>query len=287
MSANTSTNTGDAMRLQSGDRNEPGLKLARIGDMDIAYRLEGPADAPVVLLVHGVLTDHRAWNDVAERLTPKYRVLRHDLRGHGRSSAPPPPYTMEQLADDAVALLDELGIEQVHFIGSSLGGMIGQQLGARHGHRLLSLTLANTCAEQMAPRAWEERAALARQADTVAPLADATLQRWFTPAFIDQAPAELARMRSILCQTTVAGFAGCAHALSRLSQQALLQHIQVPTLVVVGNEDRATTPEQGQQLCDAIRCARLVSLPAAHQSAVEQPQAFAAAWLSFAAGLRA
>jgi 3-oxoadipate enol-lactonase len=261
-------------------------KIVRVGELDVACRIEGPADAPVVLLVHGVLTDHRAWDGLAARLAPSYRVLRYDLRGHGRSSAPPAPYTMEQLADDAMALLDALGIARAHFIGTSLGGMIGQQVGARHGQRLLSLTLANTSAVQPAPQAWEDRAALARGAGSVAPLADGTLQRWFTPGFAASAPGEVDRMRSILRETSVDGFAGCAHALGRLAQLPLLPRIEVPTLVVVGTEDQATPPAQGQQICDAIPGARLVALPAAHQAAVERPQAFADAWLAFAAALR-
>jgi 3-oxoadipate enol-lactonase len=262
--------------------SDTGLNTVRVGDLDVAWRAEGPAEAPVVMLAHGVLTDHRAWDGVARRLAGAYRVLRYDLRGHGRSSAPPPPYTMEQLADDVPALLDALGIGPVHFIGTSLGGMIGQQLGARPGERLLSLTLANTSAVQPAPQAWEERAALARQAGSVAPLAEGTLQRWFTPGFAASAPGEIERMRGILRQTSVAGFEGCAHALSRLAQLPLLPRIAVPTLVLVGSDDQATPPAQGRQICEAIRGARLVALPAAHQAAVEVPQAFADAWLAFA-----
>jgi 3-oxoadipate enol-lactonase len=261
------------------------LRKMRVGANEIACRVDGPASAPAVMLVHGILTDHRAWDAVAALLAPTFRVVRYDLRGHGGSSAPAAPYTMEQLADDCVGLLDVLGLDRVHLVGSSLGGMLAQQVGGRHGPRLLSLTLANTAAVQGAPAAWEERVAVARKSG-IAALADGTLQRWFTPGFADRAPQELARMREILCETSVEGFAGCAQAVRDLSQLQLLSRITAPTLVVVGSEDKATPPEQGRQIADAIAGAQVVTLPAAHQSAVEVPQAFCDAWLDFVGGVR-
>lgn len=257
-----------------------GLRHVRAGGLDIACRIDGPDTAPAVVLAHGILTDHRAWDGVAQRLAGSYRVVRYDLRGHGASSAPPPPYSMEQLADDVPALLDALGIARAHFAGSSLGGMIGQQVAVRHGARLLSLTLANTGAVQPAPAAWEDRIATARQSG-VAALADGTLQRWFTAGFRESAPAEIERMRRILCETSVDGFVGCAYAVRNLAQLELLPRIRVPTLVVAGSEDQATPPAQAEQLRAAIPGAQLVTLPAAHQAAVEQPQAFCDAWLAF------
>jgi 3-oxoadipate enol-lactonase len=257
------------------------LQKVRVGAQEVAYRIDGPADAPPVLLAHGILADHRIWDGVAQRLVPRFRVLRYDLRGHGASSAPPPPYTLEQLADDVPALLDALGIAKAHFIGTSLGGMLGQQVGIRHGGRLLSLTLANTAAVQGAPQAWADRAALARESG-VAALAEPTLQRWFTPAFLQDATEEVARVRAILCETSVDGFVGCAEAVRKLAQLELLPRIKVPTLVIAGSEDKGTPPELGRQIADAIPGARLAMLPAAHQAAVEVPQAFADAWLAFA-----
>ena len=255
-----------------------------VGGQDIACCIEGPPDAPAVLLVHGILTDYRAWNDVAERLSGSYRVLRYDLRGHGESGASPAPYTLEQLADDVAGLLDALKLQRVHLVGSSLGGMIGQQVGIRHGRRLLSLTLANTAAVQGAPGAWDERAAIAR-ASGVTALEDGMLQRWFTPGFVRRAPQEIARIKAIMAEVSVEGFVGCANAVRDLSQLQLLAKIDVPTLVIAGDEDKATPPEQARQIVDAIAGARLVTLHAAHQAAIEQPQAFCDAWLSFVGGI--
>jgi 3-oxoadipate enol-lactonase len=238
------------------------------------------------MLAHGVLTDHRVWDAVTARLARSFAVLRYDLPGHGQSTRGAPPHTIEQLGDDAVLLLDALQLRQVHFIGSSLGGMLAQQVAARHGHRLLSLTVANSAAVQLAPAAWEERIAIVRRAG-VGALAEGTIERWFTPRFRDSAPAEVDRMRAILCETSAEGYIGCARAVRDLAQLDVLPGIRVATLVVAGAHDEATPPAQSAQLCAAIPGARLVSLDAGHQSALEQPEAFCHAWMRFQADIQA
>lgn len=263
------------------------LRQVSVGGVDLACRFEGPAGAPVVLLAHGLLADHTMWDELAGRLLANgFSVLRYDLRGHGRSGLSAGPWTMEQLAADAVGLLDAFGLSRVHFVGSSLGGMIGQQMGARHADRLLSLTLANTAAVQLAAQAWNDRIALARS-HGVAALADGTLQRWFTPGFAQANPSQIQCMRDVMCRTPVEGFAGCAQAVRDLAQLQLLPAIRLPVLVIAGAQDQATPPDQSVQLREGIAGAFLVTLPAAHQSAVEQPQAFFDAWCSFAAQLPA
>ncbi len=260
------------------------LSHVRVGDLDVAYRLEGAEGRPVLLLMHGILTDHRMWDALVDRLGETFGILRYDLPGHGGSSAPPPLYTMEQLADDAVGLLDALQLRQVHLIGTSLGGMIGQQVGARHPSRLLSLTLANTAAQQAAPAAWDERIALARRSG-VGALADPTLQRWFPAAFLEASPAEAARLRAILCATTVDGYAGCAQAVRDLDQAHLLPKITVPTLVVAGSRDTAIAPADTAKIAAGVPGARLVHIDAGHLAAVEKPAVFCADWRQFLAHL--
>jgi len=260
------------------------VRKLHVRGMDVACRVEGAENAPALVLVHGILADHRVWDAVAQRLSPRFRIVRYDLRGHGGSSAPPGPYTLEQLADDVPAILDALGIAKAHLVGTSLGGMLAQQVGIRHGGRLLSLTLANTAAQQGAPQAWEDRIATARQSG-IAPLAEPTLQRWFTPAYLQAQPQDVARIRDILMGTSVEGFAGCAAAVRDLANLQQLPQVRVPTLVIVGSEDKGTPPELGRQIAEAIPDARLVTLPAAHQAAIEVPQAFCEAWLRFVDGL--
>ncbi len=242
--------------------------------------IDGPADAPVLLLAHGIMTTHRMWDGVVAALAGRWRVLRYDLRGHGATPAMPPPYTMVQLAEDAVRLLDSLAIERAHFIGSSLGGMVGQQLGACFGQRLHTLTLANTTAVQGAPQAWADRMETAATKG-VAPLVEPTLQRWFTDGFLAAGGEAVERMRALALTTSVDGFTGCAAAIRDLAQADLLARIRVPTLVIAGEHDSATSPVEAQFIRQWIPGAQLVMLPAAHQSAVECPQAFAAAWERF------
>lgn len=262
--------------------HDNGLQLLRVDGVDVAYRLEGASDAPLLMLAHGLLADHTMWDKLVQMLLPSHRVLRYDLRGHGRSSVPALPWTMRRLAADAVALLDALHLPKAHFIGSSLGGMIGQQLGAHHGERFHSLTLANTAAVQPLPALWDERIAVARAKGTAA-LADGTLQRWFTPAFAQAEPAEVQRMRAVLCGTSVEGFAGGAAAVRDLDQLHLLARIQNRVLIVAGAQDQATPPAQSLQLHEGIRGSKLVTLQVAHQSAVERPAEFFDAWAAFIA----
>jgi 3-oxoadipate enol-lactonase len=261
-----------------------GLPTIRVGTLDVACQVEGPQGAPALLLIHGVLADHRAWDGVAERLKDRFRIVRYDVRGHGGSSAPPAPYTLEQLADDVPPLLDALGLDQVHLAGTSMGGMIGQQVGIRHGDRLLSLTLANNAAQQAAPAVWDQRIEIARR-DGIEALVEPTVQRWFTAGFLQQHGDEVERIRDLVRGTSVEGYAGCATAIRNMAQLDQLGAIRVPTLVIVGSEDQATPPAAGQQIADAIPGAQLVALPAAHQAAVEVPQAFCDAWLAFIARL--
>ncbi|MEJ8835036.1 alpha/beta fold hydrolase [Ramlibacter sp. AN1133] len=257
------------------------MNTGRVGDIDMAYELEGPAGAPVVMLAHGILTTHGMWRGVAQALLPRWRVLGYDLRGHGGTRASEPPYTMQRLAQDAIALLDALDLQRVHFIGSSLGGMIGQRVAALHGKRFLSVTLANTAAVQGAPQAWQERIATAREKG-VAALVEPTLQRWFSPAFLAANPEPVQRMRALAAQTDVRGFCGCAAAVRDLAHAEILASIRPPTLVIVGEQDQATPPAAGEFIQQRIRGSRLARLPAGHQSAVECPEAFAAAWEAFA-----
>ncbi len=251
------------------------IERIRAGGIDVGYRLEGPADAPTLMLAHGVLSSHCMWDGVVAALQGRWRVLRYDLRGHGASGASPAPYTMDQLAADAVALLDALALGPVHFVGTSLGGMIGQCLGARYPARLRSLVLANTTSTQQAAAAWQERIALAR-AQGIAPLIAPTLARWFTADFLVSGDARIALAQQAAGAVTPEGFAGCASAVRDLAQAHLLPSICVPTLVIVGEHDQATPASAGRAIQAAIPGAHLVALPAAHQAAIELPEAFAA-----------
>lgn len=260
--------------------DEAATRHTRVGDIDVAWRLTGRDGAPVVMLSHGLLASHRLWDALSSLLEADWQVLRYDLRGHGTTSVTAGDYTLSQLAADAIGLLDALGLDRVHFIGLSLGGMLGQPLAARWGHRLHSLTLANTACVQGAPQVWQQRIDLVR-AQGLDPIVSPTLERWFTPTALREQPDMVAAAGAIARRTAADGFLGGAAAVRDLSQHELAARITVPTLVIAGQYDQAIPVEASRVLAAAIAGARLQVLPAAHQSATECPQAFADTWLAF------
>jgi len=246
--------------------------------VDTSYRFDGPANFPsdgrVVLMSNSLMSNYTMWDSTVPALADKYRVLRYDTRGHGQSGTTPGPYTIAQLADDAVALLDALEIGKVHFIGLSMGGMIGQQLGARYAGRVHSLTLCDTASETSTRSLWEERLAIARDKGA-AGLVDGTIQRWFTPPFIQRAPQEIEKVRKMILGTGKEGYIACGNAIRDMAQTTMLLKIKAPTLVLTGRQDMATTVEQATVIHRVIDGSQLVVLEdAAHLSNIEQAEAF-------------
>ena len=178
----------------------------------IHYELCGPADAPVVLLSNSLGTRLEMWDPQLPALSQRYRVLRYDSRGHGRSAAPAGPYTIELLADDALGLLDALGIERAHFCGLSMGGMVGQVLGARHPERLRSLTLCSTACHMTPKEIWDERIEAVREGGMAA-VADGVVERWFTEAFRAEPSIVVERVRQMILETPAHGYAACCAAI--------------------------------------------------------------------------
>jgi 3-oxoadipate enol-lactonase len=247
----------------------------------IAYRLQGPTDAPVLMLGNSLAADLGMWNGNLPALTARFRVLRYDMRGHGASSTPPGPYTLEMLADDAIALLDSLRIDRVHYVGVSLGGMVAQQLAARYPNRIASVVLCATMSRQAAPAAWDDRIALVRQSGMQA-LAEPTLQRWFTAGFHESRPQSVEAVRQMILATRPEGYAGCAAAIRELAQDALLPRITMPCLVMAGEHDAAATPAIAQGMAQRIPGAQLqVIAGAAHLPNIEQQAAFDTRLLAF------
>jgi 3-oxoadipate enol-lactonase len=249
------------------------VRYASINAMDVSYRLEGPQDAPVVMFSNSLAADLSMWDAQVERLSTRFRVLRYDTRGHGGSSQPTGPFSIEDLAGDAVGLLGHLGIADVHFVGLSLGGMIGQVMGARHGGRLRSLVLCATASE-MDPSVWKSRIEQV-QRDGVASLAEGTLERWFTAPFRAGHPDVMAKVDSAIAATSTAGFVGCAGAIRDMNLVPMLGDITVPTLIVAGADDPSTPPAKAQAIHERIAGSRLAVLDhAAHLLNIEQAEAF-------------
>jgi 3-oxoadipate enol-lactonase/4-carboxymuconolactone decarboxylase len=257
------------------------MPFASAGGVRLFYRLDGNADKPVVAFVHSLGTDHSLWDRQAEDLLPYFRVLRCDVRGHGASESTPGDYSVAMLAGDIVALASTLGIEKFALCGLSLGGMIGQWLGANQPERLTHLVLANTSAKFPAPEIMESRRRQALAAGMAA-FADSAMQRGFLPESLAANPPCVASMRSVLLATDPVGYAGCCAAIRDLDQLDLLTKIRVPTLVIGGDRDISTPWEgHGDLLAERIPGAKHVVLPAAHLSNLERPRSFSAALLGF------
>lgn len=264
------------------------MKRARVNGIDLAYQIDGDGkpSRPWLVFSHSLACDHTMWEPQVAEFARACNVLRFDTRGHGASSAPAGEYTLEQLADDLKGLLDALQIQRCHFVGLSMGGMIGQIAALRFPLRFASLTLADTTSRYPAEMrgVWDERIAAVKTAQGMSAIVPATLERWFTAPFRQRRPEVVARIAERIRATPVAGYIGCAHAISRINLTARLPTIACPVLVIVGEEDRGTPPSMAEEIVQAIPGARLERIAqAAHLSNLEQPEAFNAALRGFLA----
>jgi len=258
-----------------------------VNGIHMNFEISGKEGAPVVVLSHSLGSDMAMWNPQTGPLKPIYRILRYDTRGHGGSDAPKGAYTLDQLGEDALGLLDSLSLEAVHWVGLSMGGMIGQYMALNHADRLRSLALCDTAAT-IPPEAqpvWEERLHLVRKAGMQA-LVDATLERWFTSPYLSQDPPEVKLIRKHFLATPVSGYIGCSEAIRGLHYLERLSEIRLPTLIMVGEEDQGTPVAASRAMHERIPDSRLVVLPSsAHLSNIEQADAFNEALMDFLSAL--
>jgi 3-oxoadipate enol-lactonase len=239
--------------------------------------LEGPADAPALLLSNSLGTTLAMWDAQVPALAERYRIVRYDRRGHGQSPVPPGPYAIDDLGRDVLSLLDELGLERVSFCGISIGGAVGMWLALEAPERLDRLVLCCTRPAFLPPEQWVERAALVREGG-VTVVSEAALDRWFTERFRAERPDVVDAFRTMLVRTPAEGYAGCCEALATFDLRSRLAAITAPTLVVTGADDPVVPPGSGAELAAAIPGAtHVVIADAAHIANVEQPDAFTAA----------
>jgi 3-oxoadipate enol-lactonase len=240
------------------------------------YELCGDSTRPVVMLSHSLGSALSMWECQLAALQPGFRVLRYDTRGHGGSEVTPPPYRLDDLVEDALALLDALEIPAVHFVGLSMGGMIGQGLALGHPQRLLSLSLCSTAAvmPESAQPVIQERIDTAL-AEGMPALVEGTLARWFTPHFIKNRAPGVEGIRRQFIATPMAGYVGCTEAIRRLDYLEELRRISLPTLVMVGADDPGTPVSASHAIHERIRGSRLEIVPAAmHLANIEQAGIF-------------
>lgn len=261
--------------------------LIKANGIRVNYELSGKKGAPVVMLSHSLGSSLAMWDPQMDSLRSYFQVLRYDIRGHGGSEGPAGTYTLEILGDDAIGLLDALNINRIHWVGLSMGGMIGQRAALNHPNRLMSLALCDTAA--VMPK--ESLSALRERIDTarvkgMSALVEPTIERWFTPSFLKRNSSILGLIRKQLLATSVEGYTGCSEAIGKLDHLDRLTEIQLPTLIIVGEEDPGTPVAAAEAMHERIRHSKLVIIPSArHLSNVEQPELFTRALLDFLGAL--
>jgi 3-oxoadipate enol-lactonase len=245
--------------------------MAEEAVVGLNYVLEGPEDAPVLVLSNSLGTNLGMWDDQASVLRERFRLLRYDQRGHGDSPVPSGPYKIENLGLDLLALLDRLEIEYASICGLSIGGLVGMWLASEDPSRVERLVLCCTAA-RFDSDMYDARAHKVR-AEGVGSIADTVLERWFTPEFRAARPETVAWAGSMLRGTPAEGYAGCCEVLRDTDVRGRLGEIRAPTLVIAGAEDPAATVDQAEEIRDSIPEARLIVVEAAHLANVEQPEA--------------
>jgi 3-oxoadipate enol-lactonase len=242
--------------------------------------LDGPENKPPLMLSNSLGTNLHMWDWQIPELTKHFRVIRYDSRGHGQSGAPDGPYSIDELGRDALAIMDALELEQVHWMGLSKGGMIGQWLLTHAPERIGRAVLANTGSHMPPPDLWNQRirTALDKGMEELTP---GVIERWFTPEFRAREPETVQKIVRMLHTTPAHGYAGSCSAIRDMDQRESIRSVTNPVLVVVGSRDPATPLEMGKRIAGTIRGARIVTLDAAHLSNIEQADAFNQAVIDF------
>jgi 3-oxoadipate enol-lactonase len=244
------------------------------------FRCDGDRSRPAVVLSNSLGTDLSMWDAQVAVLATRFYVVRYDARGHGGSAAPAGPYTIAQLGGDVLGLLDHFDIERAHFVGLSMGGVIGQWLGAHAPGRLHKLVLANTASKIGTREGWQARAAAVR-VEGMNEIAAGSPARWFTPGFVARQPVVVGTMQKTVRGLDPEGYAACCEALAMADLTQELGRIEAGTLVIAGADDAVTTVADALALTAAIEGAAMATLPASHLSNVEAPDRFTDAVASF------
>ena len=259
------------------------MTMVEIPGGSLFTRVDGAGQKPWLVLSNSLAADHTMWDGEVPLLTERYRVIRYDTRGHGRSEAPPAPYSFDDLIGDVLAVMDHHGATTASYMGLSLGGMTGLGLALRHPERIERLVCCAARADNPEPfvKSWDDRIAVVSEKGMDG-LVAGTIERWLTPAFRAAHPEEEAKLAAQIRATSPEGYRGCAAALKTLDYLKDLGRLTVPTLYVAGAEDSAAPFPAMQAMADATPGGRLAIVPeAAHIANVNNPAAFAQALKGF------
>ena len=249
------------------------MPFAQLEDARIHYDLAGPAGAPILVFSNSLGATLSMWDPQTPAFQKQFRILRYDTRGHGQSSATPGPYTIEQLARDVLALLDHLNLDRVYFCGLSMGGQTGMWLALNAADRFHRLVLCNTAAKIGSPEMWNTRIEGVRRGGMKS-ISSAVMERWFSADFRSKSPDVVATTKLMLEGANPDGYAANCAAICDFDARETISAIRIPTLVIAGSHDEATTPADGHYLADHIPGARYVELNAAHLSNIENRDPF-------------
>ena len=249
------------------------MPFAQLEDVRIHYDLAGPANAPALVFSNSLGENFSMWDPQMPVFQTAFRVLRYDTRGHGQSSVTPGPYTIEQLARDVLALLDKLDFERVHFCGLSMGGQTGMWLALNAGARLHKLVLCNTAAKIGTPEMWNPRIETVRKSGMKS-ISQAVMERWFSAEYRAKSPDIFAATQRVLESANPDGYVANCAAVRDFDARETVTGIRVPTLVISGTHDAATTPADGRFLAEHIAGASYAELKAAHLSNIEDRNRF-------------
>lgn len=252
------------------------MAFARVNGVVLHHEVRGRADGPALVFSNSLGTDFRIWDEVAATLADRYRIILYDKRGHGLSEATPAPYRLTDHVDDLVALLDHLGIDKAALVGLSVGGMIAQGLAALRPDRVAALVLCDTAHRIGTAEMWNARIDTVTS-NGIASMADAIMERWFTPAYRQPGNADFVGYINMLVRTTADGYAGTCAAIRDADLTESARALRLPVLCVVGDQDGSTPPDLVRSTADLIADARFEMIEGAgHIPCVEQPKATAA-----------
>lgn len=255
------------------------MHMADLGKIKLHYRIDGDPDGAPVVFSNSLGTDLRLWDAVLPLLPKGLKFIRYDKRGHGLSSLPPAPYSMDDLVGDVESLLDMLGVRDCLFVGLSIGGMIGQGLAAKRLDLVRAMVLSNTGAKIGTPDMWDTRIKTVNT-DGIAALADGVMERWFSRAFL--ASPDLAAWRNMLIRQPVAGYAGCSAAISGTDLYTPTSGLRLPVLGIAGDQDGSTPPDLVREMVDLVPGSKFQLIRnAGHLPCVEQPGTYSAILTDF------
>lgn len=266
------------MNIASGN---PTLHFTTSDGTRIAYRWDGPEDAPVLVLANSIATTLHMWDGTIPALSARFRVLRYDFRGHGASDAPAGDYSLDRLGRDVLELLDALRVQHAHFLGLSLGGFVGQWLGIHAPERIDRLILSNTFAQLGEAAYFNARIAELRSAPDMAASARGFLANWFPARMLESPDAVVEAFRAMVETTPPQGLAGSFAAVRDADLRRTVSLITRPTLVIAGSNDTVSNVGHGEHIAAAVPGARLLVLPTVHLPNIEQPAQYEQAVLDF------